>query len=353
METALLYEHIELAFKELKKKSELYKPSIFWLDASKEIFLQIKESGIENFRNLPLPLNFFVPTYSYPGNSLNKEIENKIYNCLDEMNATEKQKATIHNFLSGLFHASADYRVYLAADELRKKPLLKDFSESSYGNPREQFEFNGKKFSRSSLNYILGLAFYKKYAEFKNIQKVLEIGGGFGTLGEILKTSGIEGFKYINFDIPPLSYISWNYLDKIYNNDINPIDSMLKNDLINIENLPSCNVFNNWQIEKLVGEIDLFVNFISFQEMEPEIVGNYFEHIKRLNAKWLLLRNLREGKQKKVKPENVGVETPIKKEDYIHMLVNDYKLITTNVVPFGFKTVDGFHSELLLFKKLQ
>ena len=38
----------------------------------------------------------------------------------------------------------------------------------------------------------------------------MEIGGGFGTLGEILSFS--KNKKYIDLDIYPNSYISWNYL---------------------------------------------------------------------------------------------------------------------------------------------
>ena len=53
----------------------------------------------------------------------------------------------------------------------------------------------------------------------------------------------------------------------------------------------------NWKIEDLRGSIDLFVNFISFQEMEPHIDSNYVLHVQRLSPNGVLLRNLREGKQ--------------------------------------------------------
>ncbi len=38
----------------------------------------------------------------------------------------------------------------------------------------------------------------------------MEIGGGFGTLGEILSFS--KDKKYINLDIKPISWIAWKYL---------------------------------------------------------------------------------------------------------------------------------------------
>jgi hypothetical protein len=58
---------------------------------------------------------------------------------------------------------------------------------------------------------------------------------------------------------------------------------------------------------------------------------------------------MREGKQIKT-TEKTGVEVPIKHEDYLNMLP-DYELIESNVHPFGYQTVDGFHSELLLLRK--
>ena len=116
-----------------------------------------------------------------------------------------------------------------------------------------------------------------------------------------------------------------------------------------IDTLSKLNFLPNWSIERLEGKIDLFVNFISFQEMEPEIVKNYAYHIQRLNPKFLLLRNLREGKQK-AKGNKLGVKNPIKAKDYLKFF-DRYKVRELNAFPFGFKTVDGFNSELMIMEK--
>lgn len=105
-----------------------------------------------------------------------------------------------------------------------------------------------------------------------------------------------------------------------------------------------------WQLPKIEGAIDLFVNFISFQEMEPEVVRNYLHHVDRLRARYILMRNLREGKQKAKEPGDVGVLEPIMGKDYDLFLPN-YQLVATNTVPFGYKTVDNFHSELRLYQR--
>ena len=84
--------------------------------------------------------------------------------------------------------------------------------------------------------------------------------------------------------------------------------------------------------------------------MEPHIVKNYFDHVKRLSSRWILLRNMREGKQVRKNNSSVGVETPILSDDYLTMLP-EYELVEKNVIPFGFKTVDDFHSELMLLRR--
>jgi len=292
-----------------------------------------------------------VPTYGVPGNSFSSMQVSAIFDAAAEFLNDGKAHLALENFLGGYFHAYSDYRVFVGTDEKAKKPYLHNFSECLVGNPVEQFEFEGKKFSRSSLNYILGLAFLKKHLGNDEPRTVLEIGGGFGTLGEILSTSGIADFHYIDIDIPPAGYVAEYYLgEALGKENIFGRSAARKEEEIVIEKLPAITVLPPWYLEKLSGSIDLFVNFISFQEMEPDIVKNYLSHVIRLDAKWILLRNMREGKQKKTPENGIGVITPIISSDYIDMLPN-YHLIDQNVIPYGYKTVDGFHSELLLFRR--
>jgi putative sugar O-methyltransferase len=257
---------------------------------------------------------------------------------------------TLGQYLSGFFHARSDYRVLMASDIKNKRPYLHEFNESKFGNPVEQFNFDGRNYSRSSLNYLLGLSMLKQHIDTESIKTVLEIGGGFGTLGEILSQSGLTDIRYIDVDIPPVQYVAAEYLKSAVGHDRVLSCSPENNKKLYISTLPMVSVFCNWQIEQLLGEIDLFVNFISFQEMEPFVVSNYLRHIDRLKSKWILLRNMREGKQKKTST-SLGVEVPILSEDYLGMLSN-YRLIARNVHPFGFETVDNFHSELLLLERL-
>ena len=83
--------------------------------------------------------------------------------------------------------------------------------------------------------------------------------------------------------------------------------------------------------------------------MEPEIVKNYIRGIQSLEPDLILLRNMREGKQV-TRDGKVGVKEPILTKNYLEYF-RSYELVASNVIPFGFSTVDGFNSELLLLKR--
>jgi putative sugar O-methyltransferase len=345
------YAALQQAFTTMQQQDALYQPSAFWASASKQIAQAVQQQGVENFRAIPEILAYFVPTYGSPGNSFTAEMQQAISQFFQSAYPDAiKAQITIQQWLNGYQAALADYRVLIAAAAKSTSLSLQRFSESDYGNPVEQFEFDGKKFSRSSLNYLLGLSLLQQYID-EEIQTVLEIGGGFGTLGEILAKCSTNNVRYIDIDIPPTSFVAENYLRAaLPEQQVAGFQETEDLAQIEIEQLPAISVLSSWQLPKVSGNVDLFVNFISFQEMEPHIVQNYLQHVERLNTKWILLRNIKEGKQIKKHKDDIGVEQPILGDDYIAMLPN-YQLITRQVHPFGFKTVDNFHSELFLFKR--
>jgi len=334
----------------LAKQSSLYQPGIFWQEASKVMLDDLEKHGVEAFRSLSSSLSFFVPTYGYPGNALNEETMESLQSWIQAQNLPAKQSAYVNQFVSGYGAALADYRTLVASEyKASKNPELTRFSESQFGNPVEQFEIEGQRYSRSALNYLTGLSFLKKYTDISAFKQVMEIGGGFGTLGEILHQT-FPNTQYIDIDIPPTLCCSSYYLQQVYGEaQVSTYKDIQHLEKIELQTLKKAAVLPSWCIETLQGKLDLFVNFISFQEMEPEIVQNYLDNVTRLQADWVLLRNMREGKQLRSQHQ-FGVDKPIFSEDYARMLP-DYDLIETNVYPYGYKTVDGFHSELMLFKR--
>ena len=333
----------------LQKQKDIYLPGSFWKDAIEKISNNYIENGIENLRNFQTNIVFFVPKYGTPANGFSEEEIAEIESLISK-NLNFKQSNLIKNSLSGYYQALSDYRVFHASNTEKDIFDLTNFSESGIGSPKEFFEFNEKRFSRSSLNYLLGLSFLKRNIDDFIPKTVLEIGGGFGSLGEILGKSNLLDFRYINLDLPPLFLISEAYLKTCFGNKEDFFDHLdRRNGEIKVQELPRFTFLPNWRVEDLRGEIDLFVNFISFQEMEPFIVQNYAKKITELNPKFILLRNLKEGKQKKT-GKNIGVRDPVFREDYLSFF-ESYELLASDTDTFGYKTSDNFHSELLLLKK--
>jgi|TARA_B100002019_G_C21274085_1_gene604153 putative sugar O-methyltransferase len=348
---SLKKDYLERAFSIMSEKSSLYQSSSFWEEACRKISNNVNNNGLENFRSEISNLHFFVPTYGFPGNSFSKEDIKKTLSLFHE-DASKKNYLSLEKYLNGEILATSDYKIFKSSNDRNDKLDLLDFSESSFGNPIEQFSIEDNNYSRSSLNYLLGLSFLKSILPDFVPKTVLEIGGGFGTLGEILHQVPKHDIKYIDIDLPPIFLIASEYIRNacsLRENDYKL--SELNDDIetINIDELPRFSFLPSWEIERLNGKIDLFVNFISFQEMEPDIVKNYLEIVSSLDTEVILLRNMKEGKQKASK-DRVGVISPVTGSDYADFLP-DFDQIGSNILPFGYTTVDNFNSELLVFKR--
>lgn len=337
-------------------KNELYVPTKFWKTGLEKIGNNLRNGNIKNFRNLKQTRNFFVPTYLieglgfFPEEIINKLEEEIILKC-----KSKKAIPLFNSLKSGHHLAYADYRTFVAGDIIEKKPFLHNCSESTIGNPINQFVFNGKTYSRSMLNYLNGLVCLKQTINTDKIKNILEIGGGYGTLGEILLNDKSTKYKYINIDIPPTSYASSYYLNELYQSQFKSCFEVEKNNKIEIDKIDfQAMVLNSWQLPLLEGSIDLFVNYISFQEMNPEVVENYIKHIQRLNCKYILTRNIKEGKASKIDNTNEAyVEKPMTSTFFIDTFKKyGYKHLKSNIVPYGFKTCDGFNSEIIIFEKI-
>ena len=339
---------LELMVEDGKSVSEVYSQTEFWKVGGYLIMEEIKEKGLKNFRSHRTASGFYVPLYKKPYVKDNQRYFDKIKSILKKIAYKNiGANGDYNNFLEGYYNAFADYRVLCSIGN-GSPPNLDKISESNYGEPPEHFVFEGKNYSKSFLNYLLGLAFIKKLSDLSNVSKIIEIGGGYGTLGEIFLKLYNNAF-YVDIDLPPLSAVATYYLSEVFGEDaIISYDKTRDLETININEISrkyKVMILCPWQLPKLLGDFDLFANFISFQEMEPEIVYNYINQITRLNPKHVILRNLREGKEKKGQNRVAGVLKPMLLDDMITAFKN-YKLIAKDVLSFGEMKIDNFHSEL-------
>ena len=326
-----------------------FTPTKFWKVALEKMSDELLNGGVEKFRCNKNVNSFFEPLFqleglSYYGEETVDSVAKIINGCGGH---STKAPALIKQLIGGYHLALSQYCAFKAGDIQSKRPHLQYASDSGIGGAINQYEFDGKSYSRTMLNYMTGFVFLKQtIKDTTTIQNVLEIGGGFGSVGEILLSDAEVNYNYVNVDIPPTLYAASWYLEKLYGEKYLNCLAFKPGNPISFDKMHgnAC-VAPTWQLPDVTGRVDLFINYHSFQEMEPDVVVGYIEHIQRLEAKYVLTRNIREGKNPK------RVVKPIKSEDYDQFFVeHDYIFIASNVIPFGFKTCDGFHSELRLYR---
>ena len=119
------YSELVLAREAMQAQDELYRPTIFWDEASTRIVAELVSAGVERFRSLETALGFFVPTYSTPRGGINAEQVKGLRDWLNvKFPKNAKAQHTVNHFLSGRVSALADCSVFQAADGFDSEALL-------------------------------------------------------------------------------------------------------------------------------------------------------------------------------------------------------------------------------------
>jgi putative sugar O-methyltransferase len=259
----------------------------------------------------------------------------------------------LRKYIDGSAAAWSDYRV-LAAAESDRPPCLLEIGESDFGGPAEQYCFDGKRYSVSFLSYLRGLALLKKLVGLENIGSALEIGGGYGTLGEILLKCRDRDRFYVDVDIPPVAFVATHYLQAVFGADqVAGYDKTRELEVIDLEELRKkyrAVVLCAWQLPRVRGCVDLFVNFVSFQEMEPDVVRNYIGHVQPLTRRLVLLRNSVRGKPIAMGPAGLGVKEPVVRADYLAGF-NEFEVLGADSAAFGNRGAGDFVSECMVLRR--
>ena len=264
---------LDLMRRDMAQAEPTYQPTHYWRKCAERLEADLARAGLKKFRASPGPLTHFVPTYTFGAlASAPEQLEAIKAGLQDALPPSEKYRAAMDQFLEGQAHAEADYRVYRASCQERR-PFIESVSESVIGEPVGQFEFAGRRFSRSMLNYLLGLNFAKTHLEDLPVTTVLEIGGGFGSLGEVLLSDPRNGTFYIDVDIPPTAVYATYYLRELLGPsrvvDYVQVRDEQEIELDSLRETGDAAVLPSWLLPRMAGVVDLFVNFISF----PLLVG--------------------------------------------------------------------------------
>jgi putative sugar O-methyltransferase len=283
----------ESALSELESQDPLYLPTNFWGPGVTRLLEDLGKLGLSSFKSWPTSRWWFYPVYG--SNFTNATIK------LAYEAASEKNPAIDQIWTSGALNGGQEARrdfdcVRLAWDQERWPFDLEGQGESLIGKPPQRYRMTDNPdigWGRGYLNYLLCLSALSQHVE-EVPRSFLEIGGGFGVLGEIV-ISRDSSANYVDLDIPPLHSVASYYLASLLGRE----NVVLSSDVPSSGelNLTGKNaVLPSWRMPDVRGSFDVFVNSFSFQEMEPDVVKNYLSLVANLNVKYIVSLNSFAGK---------------------------------------------------------
>jgi putative sugar O-methyltransferase len=301
------HDNLRLMLSDMVAAPDEFRPTNFWQLGLQPIIDDIEAHGFETFRSHRSAHGFYVPGYARQKYRTHRY---RIECLLGRL--PDRRAHSLRWRLDGRQLAWSDARLVAATDTEGGLDVA-TISESPIGGG-ELHRVHGRNVTRSLLNYSRAITLLKSTFDTTDVDSALEIGGGYGTLGEILlKARPHDGF-FVNVDIPPVAAVSTYYLSEVFGRDAvlgyaesREMDAL---DLDELRRRYRAIVLCPWQLPLVSGTVDLFANLMSFQEMEPPVVSRYCELVEPLTERYVLLRNSATGKQRVV-AGRLGVLEPV------------------------------------------
>ena len=299
----------------LEKCEAIYRPTNFWAPGLRKLSADLDAHGLESFKSWPGASTWFYPVY---GSGFSNATIKTTFEHARSVNPRTRE-AWMSGALNGSWEARRDFDAARLAWQQARWPFdIEGHGESRVGRPPQRYRMTGSDdvgWGRPYLNYLLCLAALSRHVEAEPT-RFLEIGGGFGTLGEIVLQRN-ESAQYVNLDIPPLVTVAGYYLSELFGQDkvMLPADAP-EHGPIEVAH-SAC--LPNWRLPDIVGPFDVFTNTYSFQEMEPDVVDHYVQKVADLEVRYVVSYNSILGKPKRVEGVEGGVLDPVTSARIVEM----------------------------------
>ena len=310
---------------ELAAAESLYRPTSFWGPGLEALLADLRGRGLETFKSWPTASWWFYPRY---GVGYTNAVMDKVVAFAQPLLAEVTAPQWTRSALTATPEVRRDFDALRLAWDQRSWPCdLEGLGESTVGKPWQYYRLTGAAhgWTRPYLNYALCMAALSRHVEAPP-RRFLEIGGGFGSLGEFLLTRDPEAV-YVNVDIPPLLTVASWYLRELFGGRVAVYDSGVPSS--GPLELAGSAVMPNYRLSDITAEFDVFVNSYSFQEMEPDVVENYVDLVVARGITWAVSLNSRLGKKLHSK-EEPGVLDPVTSSRIIEMFERrGFELVAT------------------------
>ncbi len=318
--------HLKILLDKYYEAPEIFQAGRYWKSYEKIIINEVEKADVNQLRSGVYPIfgtfGFSESVYHYhPDMPFHLKLIKIIIRSLF---ITKKSYLPYSLRLSDIREMA--YKNCITQGELANLKPISEIETSTFGNPSDLFEINGKKYTMQFLNFYIRLCFAQRHLKFTGTETVVELGSGSGFQVEVLKKV-FPNLTILCFDLPYPLVLCEKYLSESLGNHIviKSSDTLSWTDLNGIEE-GKVHMLGNWKFPLLGNyNFDTFWNAASFGEMEPSIVKNYLNYVLGTCDSIYLLqaRNGKESSQKS------GVITPIRFSDYEDML-GDYYLINSS-----------------------
>jgi putative sugar O-methyltransferase len=303
----------ERTLAELKICDERFRPTSFWGPGLTQLLNDLNQQGLSSFKSWASSGYWFYPRYGV--GFTNATIDATLQRVAEvRPNANQNW---VRAALNATHEARRDFDVARVAWDQERWPTdLDGFGESMTGKPIQYYRFTGGPhgWTRPYLNYTLCLAALSRHVETPP-KRFLEIGGGYGVLGEFLLQRDRDAI-YVDLDIPPLMTVASWYLTELFGNRVSIYDSVSENGSIDVT---TSMALPNYRLPDLAGNFDVFVNSFSFQEMEPDVVRSYVDLVVARGIRHAVSLNSRLGKPKVSDGNAIGVIDPVTSSSIVRM----------------------------------
>ena len=304
----------------------IYRPTSFWAPGLRRLSADLHTRGLESFKSWPGASTWFYPVY---GSGFSSATIRATFDHAKSINPKAREN-WVSSALNGSLEARRDFdAARLAWDQDRWPFDIEGYGESRVGQPPQRYRMTGTDevgWGRPCLNYLLCLAALSQQVEVEPTS-FLEIGGGFGTLGEIVMPRN-GAARYVNVDFPPLLTVAAYYLVELFGQDrvMLPTEAPEHGPI----KVAGSACLPSWRLPDVVGPFDVFMNSFSFQEMEPDVVDHYINVVAALGVRYAVSYNSVHGKPKKVEGHEGGVLDPMTSSRIIDMFERrGYHLLRT------------------------
>lgn len=294
---------LDMFLGDMRDQQDFWKPTAYWLDYCDRITVEIRRSGLKDFRrnwnlikgygNTPV-VERFEPFESPLARRLYRSVRRvppfRQLEARDDksIKAHERQLVAAAANQASLLHA-------LLSEGEHSRAILEKTFETRVGNP-VLFDIAGKRYSPNLLRRINAFALLVQSAPQASLRRVIEIGGGYGVMPEILMRHLDGDIDYfVAVDIPPIVHIQTQYLKAVFPGRVADYREFRDHTKIGSADIAGrILVVPPWMLPRLDLDYQLFYNSASFQEMEPDIVANYLDTLSERSER-IFITSLTDG----------------------------------------------------------